>query len=63
MRGMTDGQLAMLRANEDVAAVEVHATSLEDIFIAYMQGNGDGPSGQDTAQSRGQNVLQEAMRP
>jgi hypothetical protein len=40
VRGMTDGQLAMLRASDDVAAVEVSPTSLEDIFIAYMQGNG-----------------------
>jgi ABC-2 type transport system ATP-binding protein len=40
VRGMTDGQLAMLRASDDVAAVEVLPTSLEDIFIAYMQGNG-----------------------
>ena len=44
VRGITDGQLAMLRANEEVAAVEVHPTSLEDIFIAYMQGNGDCPN-------------------
>jgi ABC-2 type transport system ATP-binding protein len=41
VRGMTDGQVAMLRASDEVAAVEVHPTSLEDIFIAYMQGNGD----------------------
>ena len=39
--GMTEGQLAMLRANEEIAAVEVHPTSLEDIFVAYMQGSGD----------------------
>jgi ABC-2 type transport system ATP-binding protein len=40
VRGMTDGQIAMLRANDDVAAVEILPTSLEDIFIAYMQGDG-----------------------
>ena len=58
MRGMTDGQLAMLRANEGVAAVEVHATSLEDIFIAYMQGNGEASNRQSS-----QNRLQEAVQP
>ena len=59
VRGITEGQLAMLRADEEVAAVEVHATSLEDIFIAYMQGNGSvcEPAIAD------QNVLQEAARP
>jgi ABC-2 type transport system ATP-binding protein len=58
VRGITDGQLAMLRANEEVAAVEVHATSLEDIFIAYMQDNGDILNRQWSA-----DVLQEAARP
>jgi ABC-2 type transport system ATP-binding protein len=58
VRGISDGQLAMLRANEEVAAVEVHPTSLEDIFIAYMQGNGDATNRQWSA-----NYLQEAPRP
>ena len=58
VRGITDGQLAMLRANEEVAAVEVHPTSLEDIFIAYMQGNGDASNAQWNA-----DLLQEATRP
>jgi ABC-2 type transport system ATP-binding protein len=57
VRGMTDGQLQMLRANEAVAAVEVCSTSLEDIFIAYMQG--DGPT---SNLSWDQNRLQEAVQ-
>jgi ABC-2 type transport system ATP-binding protein len=41
VRGTDDEQLAALRGAENVEAVEVHATSLEEIFIAYMQqGNG-----------------------
>jgi ABC-2 type transport system ATP-binding protein len=57
VRGMTEGQLQMLRANEGVAAVEVCPTSLEDIFIAYMQGNGAASN-----QLGIQNNLQEAVR-
>jgi ABC-2 type transport system ATP-binding protein len=57
VRGMTEGQLAMLRASDDVSAVEVAPTSLEDIFIAYMQGNGA------AGLRYGQNALQEAMQP
>jgi len=57
VRGMTDGQLAMLRANDGVAAVEVHPTSLEDIFIAYMQGNGAASSPQWS-----RNILLEAVQ-
>ncbi len=58
VRGITEGQLAMLRADDGVVAVEVHATNLEDIFIAYMQGNGSvwNPQSQ-------KNVVQEAARP
>jgi ABC-2 type transport system ATP-binding protein len=58
VRGMTEGQLKMLRANEGVAAVEVHPTSLEDIFIAYMQGNG-----YRWNRPLPQNVAEEAMQP
>ena len=41
VRDMSDQQLAALRGREGVDDVEVHAASLEDIFIAYMQ-LGDG---------------------
>ena len=41
LRGADDAQLASLRCDESVENVEVHSTSLEDIFVAYMQ-NGDG---------------------
>ena len=58
VRGITEGQLAMLRADDGVAAVEVHSTNLEDIFIAYMQGNGNVWNPQSH-----QNILQEAARP
>ena len=37
VRGMAEEQLARLRSDAAVAGVEVHATSLEDIFVAYMQ--------------------------
>jgi hypothetical protein len=30
--------LARLRASETIDDVDVHPTSLEDIFVAYMQG-------------------------
>jgi ABC-2 type transport system ATP-binding protein len=39
VRGIGDEDLATLRAQEAVEGVEVHAPSLEDIFVAYMQGN------------------------
>ena len=39
VRGVTDEQLAALRGHEAVDDVEVHSTSLEDIFVAYMQGD------------------------
>ena len=38
-RGISDEQLAMLRGQEGIDDVEVQATSLEDIFVAYMQGS------------------------
>jgi ABC-2 type transport system ATP-binding protein len=41
IRGADDAQLAALRGDEAVENVEVHSTSLEDIFVAYMQ-NGNG---------------------
>jgi ABC-2 type transport system ATP-binding protein len=66
VRGMTEGQVAMLRANDDVAAVELHPTSLEDIFIAYMQGNGSprwGGSSTAIPTENQKNLMQEAVRP
>jgi ABC-2 type transport system ATP-binding protein len=42
VRGVSDEQLTMLRGHEAVDGVEVHSPGLEDIFIAYMQGNHDG---------------------
>ena len=44
VRGADDEQLAALRGDEAVENVEVHSTSLEDIFVAYMQ-NGDAAAG------------------
>ncbi len=38
-RGISDEQVAMLRGQEGIDDVEVQATSLEDIFVAYMQGS------------------------
>jgi ABC-2 type transport system ATP-binding protein len=58
VRDISEGQLAMLRAHDEVVAVEVHPTSLEDIFIAYMQGDGSIWNPQLR-----QNVLQEAAQP
>ena len=40
VRDAADEQLAALAAHEAVENVEVHSAGLEDIFIAYMQGNG-----------------------
>lgn len=54
VRGVDDGQLAMLRNNELVEGVDVHVPSLEDIFIACMQGD-------DVPGSR-PSVLQEATQ-
>jgi ABC-2 type transport system ATP-binding protein len=39
VRGLSDEQLAALRGHEAIDDVEVHTPGLEDIFIAYMQGN------------------------
>jgi ABC-2 type transport system ATP-binding protein len=38
--GASDEQLAALRTHESVEAIEMHAPSLEDIFVAYMQADG-----------------------
>ena len=56
VRDIADDQLAMLRAQEAVDGVAVHPTSLEEIFVAYMQdGNAtedrDRPLVQEVAQS------------
>ena len=56
VRGVTDQQLAMLRGHEAVDGVIVNPTSLEDIFIAYMQGDNGVQNRHPT-----QNALQEAM--
>ena len=37
LRGMDDGQLAALRGDPSVGAVEIHSPNLEEIFVAYMQ--------------------------
>ena len=58
VRGVTDEQLATLRGHEAVDGVEVHAPSLEDIFVAYMQGDSD-----VRPNVRGESQLQEATRP
>lgn len=48
VRDVGDEQLARLRASEAVEDVAVHPTSLEDIFLAYMQG-GNGVEGAELA--------------
>ena len=40
VRGLSDEQLAKLGVHETVDNVEVNAASLEEIFVAYMQGDG-----------------------
>jgi ABC-2 type transport system ATP-binding protein len=45
VRGATDQRLAELRSHESVEGVEVHAPSLEDIFVATMQEEGLGARG------------------
>jgi hypothetical protein len=42
VRGMAEEQLAALKGHEAVQSLEVHTTSLEDIFVAYMQGEEKG---------------------
>ena len=56
VRDVADEQLALLRANEAVDGVAVHPTSLEDIFVAYMQG-GNGAEATST-----RSVAQEATQ-
>ncbi len=58
VRGLTEGQLAIFRAHEAVEAVEIHSTSLEDIFVAYMQAGNNGQS-----QTNQPGFVQEAARP
>ncbi len=55
VRGLSDPQLAMLRAHQTVDEVEVHSPNLEDIFVAYMQGdNATHAPASDPAQDRPQ---------
>jgi len=49
VRDVGDEQLAKLRSHESVESVVVHPTTLEDIFLAYMQGNGGSMSTQEMA--------------
>ncbi len=49
VRDIGDEQLAKLRSHESVESVVVHPTTLEDIFLAYMQGNGGSVSPQELA--------------
>ncbi len=58
VRGVGDERLAMLRAQEGVDDVEVHSPSLEDIFIAYMQGGNEAQS-----QEPHQDLVQEVPQP
>jgi ABC-2 type transport system ATP-binding protein len=39
VRDMADDQLAILHSHESVDGVVVHPTTLEEIFVAYMQGS------------------------
>ncbi|MEN6451554.1 MAG: ABC transporter ATP-binding protein [Thermoguttaceae bacterium] len=57
VRGMTDEQLAALGSHEAVESIDVHTPSLEDIFVAYMQGNGD-----ITSELRPEDALQEVTQ-
>ena len=36
-RGLSDEQLAVLKSHENVRALDIDSTSLEEIFVAYMQ--------------------------
>jgi ABC-2 type transport system ATP-binding protein len=56
VRGVDDKQLALLQGHEAVEELEVHSASLEDIFVAYMQGNG-------AAAGSAEAVVQEATQP
>lgn len=58
VRGVSDEQLTTLRGHATVAGVEVHAPSLEDIFVAYMQGDSGA-----TRQQQNEELSQEAMQP
>jgi ABC-2 type transport system ATP-binding protein len=46
VRGVGEEQLAMLSSHEAIDGVEVHTPSLEDIFVAYMQGDNGASSGE-----------------
>ncbi len=52
VRDATDEQLSALAAHDAVENVEINAASLEDIFVAYMQGDNDA-----------ENLPQEAQQP
>ncbi len=49
VRGVGPERLAKLRGHETVEAVEVQSPNLEEIFVAYMQGN-NGTQGADVGQ-------------
>jgi ABC-2 type transport system ATP-binding protein len=57
IRGISDQEIAALRGRETIDGVEVHSTSLEDIFVAYMQGHNGAPD-----EGTSENRLQEAAR-
>jgi ABC-2 type transport system ATP-binding protein len=58
IRGLDDPQLAAIESHPTVDGVESHVPSLEDIFVAYMQGDaGPGNCRQDA------DLLEEARQP
>ena len=44
VRGASEDELGRLRSHAAVREVEVHAPSLEEIFVAYIQSTGDAPA-------------------
>ena len=56
VRDIADDQLAMLRAQEAVDGVVVHPTSLEEIFVAYMQDS-------NATEDRDRPLVQEVAQP
>lgn len=61
-RGVDDDQLSLLKAHDNVRAIELLPTNLEEIFIAYMQERDQGPGVKDQGLGgRGEGVEESGM--
>jgi hypothetical protein len=63
VRGLAEIQIMAIRGHAEVEDVDVHAASLEDIFVAYMQGNNGAENGSRPSILDPRQAQQEAAQP